>query len=55
MTRAIKALLGRATQAALSNDGVVPADIALELASEGYDLDNLDLDVERILKENGLG
>lgn len=55
MTRAIKALLGRAAQAALSNDGVVPTDIALELASEGYDINSLDMDVERILTENGLG
>lgn len=55
MTRAIKTILGRAAQAALSNDGVVPTDIAMELASEGYDIDNLDMDVERILKENGLG
>jgi hypothetical protein len=55
MTRAIRGLLGRAAQAALSNDGVVPTDIAMELASEGYDLDNLDMDVERILTENGHG
>ncbi len=54
MTRAIRGLLGRAVQAALSNEGVVPTDIALELAAEGYDLDDLDATIERIITENGL-
>lgn len=53
MTRAIKALLDRATDAALSNDGVVPTDISMQLAAEGYDLDSLDLDVERRLSARG--
>lgn len=53
MSRAIKAILGRAAQAALSNDGVVPADIAMELAAEGYDLDRLDATIERLIMESG--
>jgi hypothetical protein len=53
MTRAIHGLLSRAADAALSNDGVVPADIAMKLAAEGYDLDSLDLDIERILSARG--
>lgn len=55
MTRAVRALLKRAAEAALNNNGVVPSDIAMDLAAEGYDLDSLDMDVERILTENGLG
>ncbi len=55
MSRAIKAILGRAAQAALSNNGVVPTDIAMELGAEGYDLDNLYMDIEHILTENGHG
>jgi len=55
LTRAIKGLLTRATTAALDNDGVVPSDIALELAAEGYDTTKLDRDVERIIERAELG
>ncbi len=48
MSRAIRGLLSRAATAAA--EGVpVPTDIAMHLASEGYDLSALDGDVERIL------
>ena len=55
MTRAIKGLLTRAATAALDNGGVVPSDIALELAAEGYDTTKLDRDVERMIERTGLG
>lgn len=49
MTRAIETLLNQATLAAAGHDGVVPTDIAMKLADEGYDLSALDTDVERRL------
>lgn len=55
MTRAIKGLLTRAAEAALNNDGVVPADIAMDLAAEGYNTTKLDRDVERMLERAGHG
>ena len=48
MTRAISGLLSRAAAAA-ATDGIVPTDIAMALGAEGYDLDALVTDVERIL------
>lgn len=49
MTRAIESLLNKATLAAEQHDGVVPTDIAMKLAAEGYDLSALDAEVERRL------
>lgn len=53
MSRVVTALLSRAADEALSNDGVVPTDITMKLAAEGYDLDVLDADVTRILTARG--
>lgn len=55
MTRAIRGLLVRAANDALNNGGVVSADIAMDLTSEGYDTQKLDGDVERILTQAGHG
>lgn len=46
MTRVIERLLNKATHAAAEHDGVVPTDIAMKLAAEGYDLSALDAEVE---------
>ena len=53
MSRAIRNLLSRAADEALSNDGVVPSHTMMELAAEGYDLDILDSDVSRLLSARG--
>lgn len=53
MSRAVRGLLSRAADEALSNDGVVPADTMMALAAEGYDLDILDSDISRILSARG--
>lgn len=47
MTRAISALLAKAVTA-YQLEGIIPTDIAADLAVEGYDLTALDSDVERI-------
>lgn len=49
MTSAISGLLNRAARAAFENSGVVPLHISMDLAAEGYDLDSLDMDIERRL------
>ena len=49
MTQTISRLLTNAARAAAANGGVVPTDYAMKLASEGYDLDQLDADVEQML------
>lgn len=47
MTAAIRGLLARAAEAHEA-DGLVPMDIEVALAAEGYDLDRLELDVQLI-------
>lgn len=51
MTRVIESLLSQAANAAADHDGVVPTDIAMKLATEGYDLSALDAEVERRLTD----
>ncbi|MFN3582804.1 hypothetical protein [Phenylobacterium sp.] len=48
-TPAIRALLARAVEAFEQNNGLVPTDIEMALAAEGYDLDRLEGDIELIL------
>ncbi|MFN3573652.1 MAG: hypothetical protein ACK4TR_09005 [Phenylobacterium sp.] len=47
-TPAIRGLLARALQASDENDGLIPTDIEMALAAEGYDLDRLEGDLELI-------
>lgn len=48
MTRGIRGLLIRAARHAV-RDGLVPTDIEMQLAAEGYDLSALDRDLHRII------
>ena len=50
MPRVIERLLLKAARHA-DRDGIVPADIEMQLAAEGYDLDALDTDIARIIRK----
>jgi hypothetical protein len=52
VTRAIRALILKACKE-YRQDGVVSVDLQTELMSEGYDISQLDREVERITHYNG--
>lgn len=52
MTRSIRALILQACKE-YRRDGVVSIDLQTELMSEGYDISQLDREVERITHHNG--